>query len=72
MRITNVRRNSSGIITDVKMNTGTEMSINEAISLAKDGEIESVIVGKTRHGSETLRSSPNNTPDDNLDNLPTF
>jgi hypothetical protein len=40
--------------------------------MAKNNQIEGVIVGKAKNGRETLRSRPNDTQDDNLSNLPTF
>ena len=40
--------------------------------MAKNNQIENVIVGRAKGGRETLRSQPNNTQTDNLDNLPTF
>ena len=71
-KIVKVRKNNDGDITDVMLQNGNIFSINEAIMMARDNKIEGVNVGKAKNGREFLRSDPNNTEDDNLDNLPTF
>lgn len=70
--IIKVRKNSDGDITDVMLDNGNVYSVNEAIIMAKDGLIEGVCVGRAKNGREYLRSNPNGTEKDNLDNLPTF
>jgi hypothetical protein len=54
------------------LDNGNVYSINEAIIMAKDGMIEGVNIGRAKNGREFLRSDPNRTENDNLDNLPTF
>ncbi|WP_139903413.1 DUF3892 domain-containing protein [Clostridium thermarum] len=71
-KITKVRKNSEGEITDVMTDNGDIYSIDEAIMMAKDNAIQGVNVGKSRNGREFLRSNPNDSESDNLDNLPTF
>lgn len=71
-KITQVKKNQEGDITDVKLDNGSQATIQQAIDMAKNNQIEGVMVGKARNGRETLKSQPNNTPDDNLTNLPTF
>lgn len=71
-KIIQVRKNTNGNITNVKLDNGSEVSIEQAISMAKQNQIENIIVGKTKNGSETLRSQGNNTKEDNLSNLPIF
>lgn len=71
MKIEKVKKNTEGDITDVMMNDNI-YSIREAILLAKDGKIEGVNVAKARSGREYLRSNPDGSPDNNLDNLPSF
>ena len=61
-----------GDITHVKMDSGKAVSIEQAIRMAKENQVENVIVGKARDGSETLRSRGNDTEEDNLSNLPLF
>lgn len=71
MQIEKIKKNTEGDITDV-MISGNVYSINEAIMLARDGKIEGVNVAKARSGREYLRSNPNGSETNNLDNLPTF
>ena len=70
--IIKVRKNNDGDITDVMLGNGNVFSIKEAITMARDGLIEGVNVGRAKNGREFLRSDPNGTEKDNLDNLPTF
>ena len=70
--ITKVRKNPEGDITDVMLGDGNVYAINDAISMAKDGLIEGVNVGRAKNGREYLRSNPNGDKSDNLDNLPTL
>lgn len=70
--IIKVRKNNNGDITDIMLDNGNIYSINEAIIMAKDGLIKGVNVGRAKNGRETLRSDPNGTEQDNLDNLSTF
>lgn len=72
IRIAKVKKNSDGDITDVMLNDGTVYSIDDAISMTKNGTILGVNVGQARNGREYLRSNPNGQENDNLDNLPTF
>jgi hypothetical protein len=71
MQIEKIKKNTEGDITDV-MISGNVYSINEAIMLARDGKIEGVNVSKARSGREYLRSNPDGSEANNLDNLPTF
>jgi tRNA-dihydrouridine synthase len=71
MRIEKVKKNEEGDITDVMMN-GNVYSINQAIMLAQDGIIEGVNIAKARSGQEYLRSNPDDSEENNLDNLPQF
>ena len=71
-RITKVKKNSEGDITDVMLSNGSICSVNEAITMVNDHMIEGVNVGKAKSGKEYLRSNPNDTKEDNLDSMPTF
>lgn len=71
-KITKVRKNPDGDITDVILTDGNVYSVDQAIILARDGVIEGVNVGRTKNGREYLRSNPNGETLDNLDNLPQF
>ncbi len=69
MKIEKVRKNAAGDITDVMINSNI-YSIDEAIMLARDKKIEGVNVTKARGGREYLRSNPDDSEVNNLDNLP--
>jgi hypothetical protein len=56
MKITNVRKDETGKITDVKTDTGEVMTISAAVSQAQKGNIEGVIVGTDRDGDLYLHS----------------
>lgn len=71
-KITKVRKNPDGDITDVMLTDGNIYSVDQAIILARDGVIEGVNVGKAKNGREYLRSNPNGDTGDNLDNLQQF
>ncbi|GCD13263.1 DUF3892 domain-containing protein [Clostridium tagluense] len=72
MKIVKVRKNAEGDITNVLTNTGEELDVSKAVALAKIGTVQSVVVGKNRNGNDIIKSSPNSTAEDNLDNLPIF
>lgn len=71
-RITKVRKDSNGDITDVMLDNGNVYPIDQAIALVKDETIDGVNVGKAKNGREYLRSNPNGDKNDNLDNLDVF
>lgn len=72
MIVTKVKKNSDGDITDIMLDNGNIYSIQQAIPMVRNGEIQGVNVGRARNGKEFLRSDPNDNKNDNLDNLPTF
>ncbi|MBU5484017.1 DUF3892 domain-containing protein [Clostridium sp. MSJ-11] len=71
-KIVKVKKNTEGDITDVMLDNGSVYPIKEAISMTKNEMIDGVNVGKAKNGREFLRSNPNGTEYDNLDQLPTF
>lgn len=71
MRIEKVKKNAESDITDVMIG-GNVYSIDDAIMLARDGKIEGVNVAKARSGRQYLRSNPDGSEANNLDNLPAF
>ncbi|MGY0372933.1 DUF3892 domain-containing protein [Clostridium sp. JNZ J1-5] len=71
-KIIKVKKNSHGDITDVMTDNGNVYAINDAIMMARDGVIEGVNVGRAKNGREYLRSNPNGSENDNLDNMETF
>ncbi|AYD40240.1 DUF3892 domain-containing protein [Clostridium fermenticellae] len=71
-KVLKVKKNSQGDITNVMLENGNIYSMDEAITMAKDGLIEGVNVEKAKSGREYLRSNPNGSEDDNLDNKSVF
>ncbi len=71
-RIVKVRKNEEGDITDVMLEDGAVVSMNEAIQMVRQERIEGVNVGTSKNGREFLRANPNGTENDNLDQLPPF
>ncbi|MCG9969052.1 DUF3892 domain-containing protein [Pelotomaculum terephthalicicum JT] len=71
MKIDKVKKNAEGDITDVMIDNNV-YGIDEAIMMARDGKIEGVNVAKAKSGKEYLRSNPDSSETNNLDNLPTF
>ncbi|MCT4597139.1 MAG: DUF3892 domain-containing protein [Vallitalea sp.] len=71
-KITNVRKDGYGKITDVMLNDGNSYSIEDAIKMTKDDKIEGVNVGKAKNGVEFLRADPDQREDNNLDNYPGY
>jgi len=72
MKITNVRKNTDGDITAVKLENNQEVNIQEAIAMTNEGKIEGVNVSYAKNGRAYLRSNPNGMQQDNLDQMPTF
>lgn len=72
LHIVQVKKAPDGDITHVLFDNGEVVSIQEAIRMAKENQIDHVVVGKAKNGIETLRSQGNNTQADNLSNLPQF
>lgn len=64
-------------ISDVKLTDGRQITLNEALSMAKDGKLEgysAVNYSRDDKGSTKgfLRGTPNGDREDNIRNLPTF
>ena len=72
MKITKVQKDNNYDISAVMLDNGTVVDIEQAITMAKDNQIEGVNVGKDKLGRETLRSNPDGDESNNLANLPTM
>ncbi|NHN31430.1 DUF3892 domain-containing protein [Paenibacillus agricola] len=66
-----VRKNDDGNIIAFQTSTGRKLDYVAALNEAKAGALANVDVFE-RYGREILRSEPDGTPQNNLDNLPTF
>lgn len=71
-KIIKVKKNEEGDITEVMLDDGNVCPLNQAILMAKEGNISGVNVGRSKNGGEFLRADPNGTTNDNLSSLPTF
>lgn len=72
MQITHVRRDGKGRIQEVMLDDGQILDKSDAIVMAEHGEIEGVEVRPSKSGSRYLRSIPDDTTTNNLDQLPQF
>lgn len=71
-KVVGVKKNGKGDITDVKLGDGNIYPVNEAIQMVKSNLIEGLNVSTSKNGIEYLRSDPDRSTDNNLDNMPTF
>jgi len=67
-----VRRNSEGSIVEFKLSSGEVVDYLQAQEMVKNGEIKHLQLFKGRDHEQHIRSIPDDTPDNNLDQLPTF
>ncbi|MGE5396262.1 MAG: DUF3892 domain-containing protein [Chitinophagales bacterium] len=70
-KIVAVRKDGDGNLTEFKLDDGTTLDYDSAISMAENGELERVDV-LNRKTRKVLRSEPDDTRANNLDNLPEF
>lgn len=63
---------SGGAISDVMLNTGDIISVEDAIALTNAYMIDGTTSGTTRFGGQTLRSYPDDRGENNLYGKPTF
>ena len=71
-KIVKIKKDKEGNISEVMLENGIVLPINQAILKAKDGEIDGTIVIRGKDGGEFLRTDPNSYPINNLMDLPTF
>lgn len=72
LKIVATRKNKDGDFSDFKLDNNQEVSLKDAINLAKNGNIENVIVGTTKTGSHYLRAKKDDNENNNLSDLPNF
>lgn len=70
-RITAVKRDETGSISDYKLDDGTVLSRDEAVKATNDGKIEGVSTFTTRNGDMAIRSD-RGQENYSLDALPEF
>jgi hypothetical protein len=68
--ITGVVKDSGGEITAYEFENGDIVSKDQAVILAKQGNIGGVSISTSKRGEEFLRSLPDQNKTNNLDSLP--
>jgi hypothetical protein len=68
--ITRVVKDNGGEITAYEFENGDIVSKEQAVMLAKQGNISGVSTSTSRKGEEFLRSLPDSNKSNNLDSLP--
>ncbi len=63
-------KGDKGEITAYKLDNGELLMKEQAVAIAKRGEINGVTVATSKSGEEFLRSLPDEDKSNNLDNLP--
>lgn len=71
-KITKIKRNKDGEITEVMLQNGIIVPINQAILMAKKGELEETTVVRGKDGGEFLKTDPDKAIDHTIADLPTF
>ncbi|ASW43577.1 hypothetical protein BEN51_08800 [Clostridium isatidis] len=72
MKITAVKKDSNGTITEYKLDNGTVINQEQAIQMAENHQLEGCNVGTARNGKKYIRSNADGDESNNLDQLPTF
>jgi len=67
-----VRHGSDGHLTDFQLNNGQELSYGQARAMAKDGKIKNIDVVNRKSGMDYIRSQPDGSNENNLNQLPEF
>ena len=68
--ISRVAKDNGGEITAYELENGEIVSKEQAVLLAKQGNISGVLVSTSKKGEEFLRSLPDGDKTNNLDSLP--
>lgn len=71
-KIMKVRQDENREITDIMLDDGRSLTLEEAVQEAQEGKIEGVNVAVSKSGKRYLRANPDNNVGNNLDNLPQF
>lgn len=68
-RIIQTIKNSTGEITQYVLENGQTVEKAQGVEMAKNGQIEGVIVAHSRKGEEYLRTKPDGTEGNNLSSM---
>lgn len=72
MKITGVKKDSKDVIKEYKLDNGQVVDVARAVNMVKNNEIENCVIGRSKDGSEYIRSKKDESENNNLDNLPKF
>jgi len=72
MKVVATKKDEKGTITQYKLDDGTIVNHEQAVSLVESGQIEGCNISTARNGLKSIRSDRDDNPNNNLDNLPTF
>lgn len=72
MKVVAVRKDNNGTITEYKLDNGKVVGQSEAVNLVESGKLEGCNISIARNGEKSIRSKPDDTMENNLDNLPIF
>lgn len=72
MRVVATRKDTTGTITQYKLDNNQVVDHKQAVSMVESGEIEGCNITTAKNGVKSIRSYPDGNPDNNLDSLPTF
>ena len=65
-KIVETIKNSSGEIMQYVLETGTTVDKAQGVEMAKNGQIDGVIIAHSKKGEEYLRTKPDGTEGNNL------
>ncbi len=68
-KIVETIKNSSGEIMQYVLENGTTVDKAQGVEMAKNGQIEDVIVAHSKKGEEYLRTKPDGTERNNLSSM---
>jgi len=71
-RVAKVRKDEDGDITKILLTNGQIFTQQQAVRKAKSGLIDNVHVVQPRHGKSFIRTNPNSSEKDNLNEKPIF
>ena len=72
MKITAVKKDSNGTISEYKLEDGAILSHEKAVKMAENNKLAGYNVATARNGMKSIRSNPDGDISNNLDELPEF
>jgi len=72
MKITEVKKDSNGTISEYKLEDGAILTHEKAVKMAENNKLKGYNVATARNGVKSIRSNPDGDISNNLDELPEF